>query len=254
MRKLLPYLGCTLITLAILLNGCGSMLSSGADQSVEAENPAAQEALAAAPVYKRTEIISLPNEAKQLLIEGNQRFTSGKPLSKDLSLTRRSELMKNGQHPFAVIVSCSDSRVPPELLFDQALGDLFVIRVAGNIITPVELGSVEYAVEHLKTPLVVVLGHEECGAVTATVQGGETHGNIESIIKKIRPAVVEAKSLSTSQTTEKEVINKSIELNIKNAIGDIMESPIILEGTAVNQVEIIGIKYDLDEGVVRFIN
>ena len=90
----------------------------------------------ATPVYKRTEIISSPDAAKQLLIDGNRRFVSGKPLSKDLSITRRTDLMKNGQHPFAVIVSCSDSRVPPELLFDQALGDLFVIRVAGNVITP----------------------------------------------------------------------------------------------------------------------
>ena len=87
------------------------------------------------PVYKRAEIISSPDVAKQLLIEGNGRFTSGKTLSKNLSTKKRVDLMKNGQHPFAVIVSCSDSRVPPELLLDQALGDLFVIRVAGNVIT-----------------------------------------------------------------------------------------------------------------------
>jgi len=253
-RSRLTYLSCGLLILAILLNGCGSKISpTNGEQSTEAENPTVQEALATAPVYKRTEIISSPNQAKQLLIDGNQRFTAGKPMNKDLSSTRRSELMKNGQHPFAVIVSCSDSRVPPELLFDQALGDLFVVRVAGNVITPVELGSIEYAVEHLKTPLVVVLGHEECGAVTAAVQGGETHGNIAEIIKKIKPAVDEAKAMGTSTTNDKVLIEKSTELNIKNALNDILDSPIIKEGVEANQVDTIGIKYDLDEGSIKFI-
>jgi len=254
-RSRFTYLSCAFLTLAILLNGCGSEISRIAgEQTTEAENPVVQEVLATSPVYKRMEIIASPNEAKQLLLEGNERFATDKLLSKDLSSTRRSELMKNGQHPFAVIVSCSDSRVPPELLFDQALGDLFVVRVAGNVVTPVELGSVEYAVDHLKTPLVVVLGHEECGAVTAAVQGGETHGSIASIIEKIKPAVDGAKALSNSTTTNKDLIDKSTELNIQNTIKDILKSPIIKEGVAENQVDIIGIKYDLDEGILKFIN
>ena len=255
MRRRFTYLSCLFITLAILLNGCGSDISRIAgDQNTEAENPAVQEALAASPVYQRIEIISSPEEAKQLLIEGNQRFATGKLLSKDLSSARRRELMENGQHPFAVIVSCSDSRVPPELLFDQALGDLFVVRVAGNVVSPVELGSIEYAVDHLKTPLVVVLGHEACGAVTAAVQGGETHGSISSIIEKIKPAVDGAKALSFGITTNKDLIDKSTELNIQNTIKEILKSPIIEEGTATKKVDITGIKYDLDEGVLEFIN
>lgn len=251
MRKPLIYIMSLLLSLAFILSGCGSQaLPSSNKQSTNLDNPAVQQAIAV-PVYKRTEIISSPNEAKQLLIAGNERFTSGKLLSKDLSSTRRGDLMKNGQHPFAVIVSCSDSRVPPELLFDQALGDLFVVRVAGNVVTPVELGSIEYAVEHLKTPLVVVLGHEECGAVTAAVQGGETHGSIGAIIDKIKPSVDKAKAMGL---TGKDLIEMSTDFNMQNALQDISKSPIIKEGRVENQVKIIGIKYDLDEGILKLIN
>lgn len=247
MRKRLFYIGTVLLSLTMILSGCGSQtLTQTDEQSSDLVKPAVQHA----PVYKRTELISSPDAAKQLLIDGNERFIAGKPLSKDLSSTKRMDLM-DGQHPFAVIVSCSDSRVPPELLFDQALGDLFVIRVAGNVITPVELGSVEYAVEHLKTPLVIVLGHEECGAVTAAVQGGEAHGSIAAIISKIKPAANEAKAMGLNG---KDLIEKSVELNTKNAVTDISGSAIIKEGVASKKVKILGAKYDLDEGTLKFNN
>ena len=250
MRKLIIYTSSLLLSIALILNGCGRQtLPSSEKETSNMENFEVQQAIAV-PVYKRTEIISSPDEAKQLLIEGNVRFTSGKLLSKDLSSTRREDLMRNGQHPFAVIVSCSDSRVPPELLFDQALGDLFVVRVAGNVVAPVELGSIEYAVEHLKTPLVVVLGHEECGAVTAAVQGGETHGSIGAIIEKIKPSVDKAKAMGLAG---KDLIEMSTDLNMQNALRDISKSPIIKEGLEENQVKIMGIKYDLDEGILKLI-
>jgi len=248
-KKPLIYITPLLLSIAILLSGCESRILPSSDkQSSNVENLAVQQAITV-PVYRRAEIISSSDEAKQLLIDGNGRFTSGKPLTKDLSSTRRGDLMKDGQHPFAVIVSCSDSRVPPELLFDQALGDLFVVRVAGNVVTPVELGSIEYAVEHLKTPLVVVLGHEECGAVTAAVQGGETHGSIGAIIEKIKPSVDKAKAMGL---TGKALIEMSTDLNMQNALRDISTSPIIKESVEENQVDIIGVKYDLDEGVLKF--
>ncbi|HEY8911106.1 MAG TPA: carbonic anhydrase [Desulfosporosinus sp.] len=250
MRKGISYIGAALLSLTLILSGCGAQTApkTGA-QTSDAVNPAAQQVIA--NVYKRTEVISSPDVAMQLLIEGNNRFITGKPLSKDFSATRRMDLMKNGQHPFAVIVSCSDSRVPPELLLDQALGDLFVIRVAGNVITPVEMGSVEYAVEHLKSPLVLVLGHEGCGAVTATVQGGETPGSIAAITDKIKPAVVEAKALGL---TGNDLIEKSIDINIKNALSDISKSPVIKEGVEAKKIKVMGAKYDLDEGALKFIN
>ncbi|KJR45681.1 Carbonic anhydrase [Desulfosporosinus sp. I2] len=249
MKKPTVYLMTVLLSLATILSGCRNQITPTTDEhTLDPNNSTAQKAMALVPVYKRAEVISSPDDAIQLLMDGNGRFVAGKPLSKDLSFTRRSELLKNGQHPFAVIVSCSDSRVPPEILFDQALGDLFVVRVAGNIITPVELGSVEYAVEHLKVPLIVVLGHEECGAVTAAVEGGESNGSISALIEKIKPAVIEARAMGT---TGKELIEASTDLNIQNALRDLLKSPLIKEGVNLKEVDVLGIKYDLDKGVLE---
>jgi len=133
-----------------------------------------------------------PDEALKKLIDGNNRFVQSAQAQKDIGNNRRTELTK-GQHPFAVILSCSDSRVPPEHIFDQGLGDIFVVRVAGNVADSIELGSVEYAAEHLGVPLILVLGHQSCGAVKATVDGGKPEGNIGSIVKKIAPAVKKAR-------------------------------------------------------------
>ncbi|KUO75011.1 MAG: carbonic anhydrase [Desulfosporosinus sp. BRH_c37] len=207
--------------------------------------------LGAQVTYSRTEVITSSDQAKQLLVDGNTRFASGKILAKDFSSTRRNDLIKNGQHPFAVVVCCSDSRVPPEELFDQALGDLFIIRVAGNVITPVELGSVEYGVEHLKSPLVIVLGHEKCGAVTATVAGGEMPGSIGAIANKIKPAVAKAK---TTGVKGDELIEKSADLNVQNALADISNSPIIKHAKSNNQIKLLGAKYHLDTGLVHWFN
>lgn len=126
--------------------------------------------------------------AFQSLKEGNERFVTGSLSNKDSYIEDRKKLCE-GQHPFAVVLCCSDSRVAPEIIFDQKLGDLFVIRNAGNIVDEEVLGSIEYAVEHLGTPLVVVLGHSCCGAVTATCQGGDLPGHIVDITKRIRPVI-----------------------------------------------------------------
>ena len=109
------------------------------------------------------------SEAVARLVKGNERFVAGGPLHGHPSVARRKELLAE-QHPFATVLGCSDSRVPTELLFDQGLGDLFVVRVAGNVVAPDDLGSIEYAVDHLNTPLVLVLGHEGCGTVTAALE------------------------------------------------------------------------------------
>ncbi len=127
-------------------------------------------------------------KALELLIEGNQRFASGNPAYPNQGAERRLEGL-NGQSPFAVIIGCADSRIPPEILMDQGIGDLFVIRVAGNIIDDAILGSVEYAVAHLGSPLVMVLGHNLCGAVQAAIDGGEAPGHIGALVEAIQPAV-----------------------------------------------------------------
>jgi len=122
--------------------------------------------------------------ALKLLKDGNERFVQGKQTVKDVGAKRRAVLAK-GQHPFAVVLSCADSRVVPELLFDQGLGDLFVLRVAGNITDTFVLGSIEYAVEHVHTPLIVVLGHESCGAVDAALTKESFPGNIGKLVKEV---------------------------------------------------------------------
>ena len=127
-------------------------------------------------------------QALELLKEGNARFISGTLTLKD-DYAELREKLNTGQHPFAVVLCCSDSRVAPEIIFDQKLGDLFVIRNAGNVVDEDVLGSIEYAVEHLGTPLVVVLGHSSCGAVTATCQGGDLPGHILDLARRIRPAI-----------------------------------------------------------------
>ena len=124
----------------------------------------------------------------EALKEGNARFAAGK-MSMKADFTTDRERLANGQHPFAVVLCCSDSRVSPEIVFDQGLGDLFVIRNAGNVVDKDVLGSIEYAVEHLHTTLVVVMGHSKCGAVTATCQGGELPGHIKTIAERIRPSL-----------------------------------------------------------------
>lgn len=123
-------------------------------------------------------------EALQKLKAGNARFAADKPSTRDVGKARRAELAK-GQKPFAIVLACADSRVTPELIFDQGLGDLFVLRLAGNVADPAILGSIEYAIEHLHTPLIVVLGHESCGAVKAAVDGGKIDGNLGWLVERV---------------------------------------------------------------------
>ncbi|NOX89613.1 MAG: carbonic anhydrase [Calditrichaeota bacterium] len=148
-------------------------------------------------------------EALQKLIEGNRRYLEGRQLHPRQTIDRRRELI-GGQQPFAAILGCSDSRVPPELIFDQGLGDLFVVRVAGNIIDDAVLGSVEFAVDKLQTPLVLVLGHTQCGAVEAAVAGGKAKGSVTKIVRAIQPAV--EKAAITNNKTVNEVVKVNARL------------------------------------------
>lgn len=186
--------------------------------------------------------------ALQKLIEGNNRFTSGKLAARDLGAGQREELLK-GQNPFAVIVSCSDSRVPPELLFDQALGDLFVVRTAGNVVDEIAAGSVEYAVEHLHTPLVVVMGHENCGAVKAAVDGGEAAGSIGAIIDKIGPSLARAKAAGAACA---QLYEAATDENILATLRELQKSPVIQHLLASGQLALAGAKYHLGSGEVVF--
>jgi carbonic anhydrase len=185
------------------------------------------------------------------LLEGNKRFVFGNLAKKDFSLEIRKELLK-GQKPYAVVVGCSDSRVPPEIIFDQGLGDIFVIRVAGNVLDPVSLGSIEYAVEHLKTPLIVILGHTRCGAVHATIHyHSKAEGNLKAIVEKIMPAVSKAKKVAKS---EEDLLNIAIEENVKLQKEFMLKnSKTINEYVKANKVQIVMAIYDLETGEVKTI-
>ncbi|MFQ5443456.1 MAG: carbonic anhydrase, partial [Nitrospinales bacterium] len=161
-------------------------------------------------------------ESLKQLIEGNRRFITGKPLHPNQSLERRKESV-SGQSPIAAILGCSDSRVSPEIVFDQGIGDLFVLRVAGNVADDPVLGSLEYAVEHLNVPLIIVLGHSACGAVIAAAQGGEFPGKIGSLTKAIAPAVEKAKG------KEGDAINNAVKENIKLIANRLAASEPVLE-------------------------
>jgi carbonic anhydrase len=180
-------------------------------------------------------------------MEGNQRYVSQKEQHPDESLARRMELV-GGQHPFAVILGCADSRVPPELLFDQGLGDLFVIRVAGNIVDNAILGSIEYAVEHLGTRLILVLGHEKCGAVSAAVEGGKAAAHLTTLVAAIRPAVL----ASAGQPGDR-VHNCVIE-NARRVARQVRGSAPVLRGAAVKGLKVVAADYALDTGKVTLLD
>jgi carbonic anhydrase len=137
------------------------------------------------PLAARADDTPTAVDAIKRLKDGNARFAADKPSNRDVGKARRTELAK-GQQPFAVVLACADSRVTPELIFDQGLGDIFVLRVAGNISEPAVLGSIEYAVEHLHNPLIVVLGHESCGAVKAALDGAKFEGNLGWLVERIQ--------------------------------------------------------------------
>jgi carbonic anhydrase len=195
--------------------------------------------------------IKIPDKSLKLLKAGNERFQKNQLMQVNLSSTKREELVK-GQSPIAVIITCSDSRVPPEFIFNQGLGDLFVIRVAGNVMDKIELGSVEYAVKYLKTPLIVVMGHDHCGAVEAAIENEkEQPGNIGAITDKIEPSVkkVKAKNLQGEKLIE-EVTNE----NIYNSSRELKESRIIKEELQKGNIKIVEAKYMLKSGVVQWFN
>ena len=190
-----------------------------------------------------------PVEALERLKTGNQRFVAGKLQHPHQSAERRSELATS-QHPFAIVLGCADSRSAPEVVFDQGLGDIFVIRVAGNVLNDETLGSIEYAVEHLGARLIVVLGHERCGAVKAArdliAAKAEAPGHIQSLIKAIQPAVETTVGADAETTARANVLNVARTLRTS--------APILKGMVAAGKISVIGAHYDLDTGAVAFLS
>ena len=209
---------------------------------------ASQFALAADPAHPEQPTVA-PADAVSKLKEGNGRYTSGNLQHPGQTTERRAELTKD-QHPFAVILSCSDSRVPPEIVFDQGLGDLFVVRVAGNVIDDHGLGSIEYAVDHLGARLIVVLGHQSCGAVKAAKETiaakGKAPGHIQSLATAIQPVV---------EATAKDDLDTTVKANVKHVVQALRSStPILKAKVDSGEVQVIGGYYSLDTGAVSLLD
>lgn len=193
-----------------------------------------------------------PDQALAALKKGNRDFLAGRPIMQDPSGRRRLEIAR-AQYPIAVLVSCSDSRVPPELLFGRGLGELFIIRNAGNTIDTVAMGSLEYAVAELNVPLVVVMGHERCGAVAAAVsvveEGATFPGSIGQMVEPIIPAVLDAR-----RNRPADLLDASVRANVSRTVARLREfsEPMVLDRLRQGKLRIVGARYDLDDGNVDF--
>jgi carbonic anhydrase len=185
------------------------------------------------------------------LQQGNERFVSARMVRPDQGPATRLNISA-AQHPFAVVLSCSDSRLPPELIFDQGLGDLFVVRVAGNIVDPAGMGSIEYAVGHFHTPLIVVLGHQNCGAVSATVDAVQhpddhPHGSIAALVAAITPAVEAAKQESG------DLVDHSVRANALQSTNQIKQSSELAAPLQAGALKVVTAYYSLKDGTVSLI-
>jgi carbonic anhydrase len=187
-----------------------------------------------------------PDAALEQLMVGNQRFVQHQLQHPDQSESRMREVAQ-AQHPFATVLSCADSRVSAEIIFDQGIGDIFDVRIAGNIATPEAIGSIEYAVAMLGTPLLMVLGHERCGAVTAAVQNEALPGEISTFVKAILPAVKRVKDQSG------DAVDNAVVANIYYQMERLQRSPLLQEGIQSGKLKVVGGRYDLDTGTVKIL-
>ena len=189
-----------------------------------------------------------PDKAVVILQAGNERFQSGKSLKRDLKILVQQ--IAPGQYPFASIVACTDSRSAPEIVFDQSIGDIFVTRVAGNIVNDDMIGSLEYASKVLGTRVIVVLGHTNCGAIKGACDGVQM-GNLTGLLSKIKPAVAAARTPGERNSKNHEFVEEVAEINVSDAIKTIRErSPILKELESQGKTKIIGALYDTNSGKV----
>jgi len=195
-------------------------------------------------------------DALERLRQGNRRFVADRARRGSGATAERRAEIADGQEPFAIVLGCSDSRVPAELVFDQGLGDLFVIRVAGNIVAPSQVGSVEFAAERFRTRLVVVLGHTQCGAVTATLEqlrrpaSGQSK-NLMSIVNLIRPALKDL--INRDGAPEAELLSRAVRANVRWSADHLRRgSPVLEQLIQTSGLLVVGAEYSLDTGVVDF--
>jgi carbonic anhydrase len=198
-------------------------------------------------------------EALQQLRDGNARFVGGEVDASVMASRAHNSDLSAGQKPFAIVLACSDSRVPVELVFDQGFGDLFVIRVAGNIVAPSQIGSIEFAAEQFGTRLVVVLGHSNCGAVVATLnelalKGALRSPNLRAIVDRVRPAVEPVLAAHDNDPDSAEVVRDSVRANIRASVERLSHGSRILEKLIESgDLTLVGAEYSIETGNVEFL-
>lgn len=222
--------------------GTGALTKQFDSSATAAELP---QALAADPGAAKSRMT--PDEALKKLMEGNQRFVSNKQQNPRQNMARLTEVAQV-QAPFAAILSCADSRVVPEIAFDQGIGDLFVVRVAGNIAITEDIASEEFAVSVLESPLLMVLGHERCGAVDAAIKGGELPGVIDNLVYAIRPAIEATKGQSGDR------LSNAVKANVLLQMKRLQTSPVISQLVEQGKLKVVGGYYDLDTGMVSLVS
>lgn len=194
-----------------------------------------------------------PETALEALKAGNARYVDGNLAMPNLDAQRRSNTAKNGQFPFATIMTCSDSRVPVEYIFDRGVGDLFIIKVAGNVADTDEIGTIEYGTEHLKTPILLILGHTKCGAVTAVATGAKLHGSLPGLVDNIKPAFDKVKHIHP-ETPGKDLVPETIKENVFQALEDVItHSPMVAKLIKEGKLKAIGAIYDIETGYVEWL-
>lgn len=193
------------------------------------------------------------DEALAALASGNERWVAGNSENPNIDSSRRLEQATNGQTPFAAVLTCADSRLPVERIFDRGVGEVFVARVAGNVVSPHQTGSIEYAAEHLNVPLLVVMGHTKCGAVKAAVSGGHLTPNIDSIVKSIKPAVDRAR-VQAENAGDDALLAASIRENVWGSVFELIStSPTVRTMVEQKKLKVVGAVCDVQTGKVTFL-
>lgn len=193
------------------------------------------------------------DQALEMLKRGNERFVAGKPIHPNQDPFRRTTTATEGQKPYAIVLGCADSREPVELIFDAGVGDIFVGRVAGNVIYFDQAGTIEYGAEHLGTNLLVVMGHTKCGAVSAVVEGAQVHGNIPALVAAVGPAVAKVKA-DNPGAAPADLIPKAIEANTWQSIEDLFKQSPIMRGLVKSgSVKVVGAIHDIHSGKVNWL-
>lgn len=222
------------------------------DATPDAKPAAKTDVAPAAAGHGETSSVSA-DDAIKMLMDGNDRFVAGTPSRPHQTAARLCETFTGGQHPYAAVLSCADSRVPVELVFDAGIGDLFVVRVAGNVADVDEVGTIEYGVEHLGITAIAVIGHVKCGAVTAVVDGAHVTPNIAKLVDNIAPAANEARQASP-QVTGAKLVARAIRTNVRYATAELTgRSPLLKKYVDSGKLKIVGGVYDLHTGQVDWL-